>query len=250
MLMYKVNKSYFEGSINKQKSLKVEFSHGGIIEENPEKYNSMRFFTIDTKTGKKEYLDKTLHLGVRRDATAYLKTLDEETQNRLKDGFYKLKDLSVKENGEYTIMKDGDITLSEALKDIVTIPYVQKKYVKNNEIKCEEIEIDSRENYEFDLEDECIALRFIDKEFIKLGDKLVHYRNTNESNWIYFGDRMSLEEITERLINNDKYAKIADMMIDKDCKSVCRNGRNFFPLKGNAVTYEEYINYKNKVLVK
>ena len=147
------------------------------------------------------------------------------------------------------------------MEKVIIKHYVEKKYT-NGTYSIEEIS-EPNPIYVADNDNSILAIRFFDKEFIKINGKLYTYvqnsndeknARINESNWIYFGEKLSLVQlryIQSQEGNNPKYSNLIKIMVRNGHKYVCHPKGNFeessfIIMNKGDITFEEYLEQKKK----
>ncbi|MCI9434360.1 MAG: hypothetical protein HFI86_03660 [Bacilli bacterium] len=91
------------------------------------------------------------------------------------------------------------------------------------------------------------GFRFYDKEFVVDGEKSYIGETSNYSNWIYFGERLSLEEAKNKYGNDSHYRILIDNMERNNYEYVCYTQvGSFLVLGAGDMTFDEYLSLKEK----
>lgn len=92
------------------------------------------------------------------------------------------------------------------------------------------------------------GFRFYDKDFVLDGEKSYDGEKSNFSNWIYFGKRMSLEEVKSQFGHDSKnYRILISNMENNNYKYVCHTQvGSFLPMEEGDMTYEELVSQKEQ----
>lgn len=91
------------------------------------------------------------------------------------------------------------------------------------------------------------GFRFYDKEFVVDGEKSYDGETSNYSNWIYFGKRLSLDEIKVQYGNNPDYRILISNMENNDYQYVCHTqAGSFLPMKEGDMTFDELVVQKEQ----
>lgn len=132
--------------------------------------------------------------------------------------------------------------------DKIIRTYVQKSYrgILFSDVKTEEVT--ERDPLKIENDGVMQGFRFYDQRFVIDGTTQYTGEMFNYSNWIYFGERLSFEDVLKRY--SDNQILINNM---KDTYNyVCHTqAGSFLPLDDGDMTYDEYVqkvNEKNKTL--
>lgn len=92
------------------------------------------------------------------------------------------------------------------------------------------------------------GFRFYDKDFVLDGEKSYDGEKSNFSNWIYFGKRMSLEEVKSQFGHDSKnYRILISNMENNNYKYVCHTQvGSFLPMEEGDMTYDELVSQKEQ----
>ncbi len=123
----------------------------------------------------------------------------------------------------------------------ITISYVEKNY-KGLIVETTITEVAERDPMKIANDKSITGFRFYDKEFIVDGNKVYGGKKSNYSNWIYFGRRLSLEEL-KKLYRNNLYIRMLIRFMEKhDYKYVCHTQvGSFLPMGNGDLTIDEVI---------
>lgn len=129
----------------------------------------------------------------------------------------------------------------------VTKSYVEKIYrgllFSNPSVE----EVEERDPKKIKNDGSMQGFRFYDKEFIVDGEKTYDGETSNYSNWIYFGKRLSLDEIKTQYGNNPDYKILISNMENNNYQCVCHTqAGSFLPMKDGDKTYEELVSEKEE----
>lgn len=133
--------------------------------------------------------------------------------------------------------------------EIITRSFVEKEYLPGLFGEYKESEVEERDPYKVELDSHLVGFRFFDVDFITDNGKTFTSEPYNYSGWLYFGTRLSYEEIIDIYGDDKEYRILINNMRWNDLKYVCRTfeGR-FVPINENDVTYEEFSKQKDKKL--
>lgn len=135
--------------------------------------------------------------------------------------------------------------------EIVIKHYVEKIYkgMFFNETKIKEMK--ERDPLKIENDGKMQGFRFYDREYHIRNGQSYAGKSSNYSNWVLFGERLSLNEIKEKYGNNINYMTLIHNMEDNDYKYACFTQVGaFLPMDDGDITYDELINEKEKVLIK
>lgn len=91
------------------------------------------------------------------------------------------------------------------------------------------------------------GFRFYDKEFIVDGEKSYDGEKSNYSNWIYYGKRLSLDEVKTQYGNNPDYRILISNMEGNGCQYVCHTqAGSFLPMQEGDMTFDELVAQKEQ----
>ena len=91
------------------------------------------------------------------------------------------------------------------------------------------------------------GFRFYDEEFVVDGDKSYDGDKSNFSNWIYFGKRMSLEEVKAQYGNDSRYSLLISNMENNNYQYACHTqAGSFLPMKEGDMTFDELVAAKEQ----
>ncbi len=89
------------------------------------------------------------------------------------------------------------------------------------------------------------GFRFYDKEFIVYGEKNYGGEESNYSNWIYFGKRLSLDDVKSQYGDNPDYKILISNMECNNYQYVCHTqAGSFLQMEEGDITFEEFIAQK------
>ena len=129
----------------------------------------------------------------------------------------------------------------------VTKSYVEKIYrgILFSEPSISEVE--ERDPMQVANDGKMQGFRFYDKEFVVDGDKSYDGDKSNFSNWIYFGKRMSLEEVKAQYGNDSRYSILISNMENNNYQYVCHTqAGSFLPMEEGDMTFDELIAAKEQ----
>lgn len=129
----------------------------------------------------------------------------------------------------------------------VTKSYVEKIYrgILFSESSISEVE--ERDPMQVANDGKMQGFRFYDKEFVVDGDKSYDGDKSNFSNWIYFGKRMSLEEVKAQYGNNSSYSILISNMENNNYQYVCHTqAGSFLPMEEGDMTFDELVAAKEQ----
>lgn len=132
--------------------------------------------------------------------------------------------------------------------EIILKHYVEKIYkgIFFNEVSIKKVK--DRDPLKIENDGKMQGFRFYDKEYCIRNGKSYAGKSSNYSNWVLFGERLSLKDVKERF--NDKTTLIHNM-VDNNYKYVCYTQVGaFLPMDDGDITYDELVNEKEKVLIK
>lgn len=222
---------------------KTEYDNSGfskIIEDN---LISIRFAKeLKDMNGKVEIRERTskIYFGKRILTSDYFNSIDNDQLAKL---YANVKYVALMPNGSIYPMEYGDKTYEEVLSNLKWGIVRQKKYKIDNKIVYKEEAVDTKD-YSYFFEDNLLGFRYIEKAYVELGSKLIPFSNISADNWCYIGERMSLEDVMIKILDDERYMKIYNLMYQNNYKYICKIGRNFIPLTANDMTIEEIINEK------
>ena len=129
----------------------------------------------------------------------------------------------------------------------VTKSYVEKIYrgILFSEPSISEVE--ERDPMQVANDGKMQGFRFYDKEFVVDGDKSYDGDKSNFSNWIYFGKRMSLEEVKAQYGNDSRYSILISNMENNNYQYVCHTqAGSFLPMEEGDMTFDELVAAKEQ----
>lgn len=108
-------------------------------------------------------------------------------------------------------------------------------------------EIDKRDPMKIENDGKMQGFRFFDKEFVVDGEKIFDGKKSNFSKWIYFGKRLSLDEIKAEYGNNSDYSVLIGNMEVNGYQYVCHTqAGSFLPMVEGEMTFDEFIAQKEQ----
>lgn len=129
----------------------------------------------------------------------------------------------------------------------VTKSYVEKIYrgILFSEPSVEEVT--ERDPMQVENDGQMQGFRFYDKEYVVDGEKSYDGETSNYSNWIYFGKRLSLDEIKAKYGNNPDYRILIGNMEGNGYNYVCHTqAGSFLPMEEGDMTFDELIAQKEQ----
>lgn len=129
----------------------------------------------------------------------------------------------------------------------VTKSYVEKIYRGILFSESSILEVEERDPMQVANDGKMQGFRFYDKEFVVDGDKSYDGDKSNFSNWIYFGKRMSLEEVKAQYGNNSSYSILISNMENNNYQYVCHTqAGSFLPMEEGDMTFDELVAAKEQ----
>ena len=129
----------------------------------------------------------------------------------------------------------------------VTKSYVEKIYRGILFSQPSISEVEERDPMQVANDGKMEGFRFYDKEFVVDGDKSYDGDKSNFSNWIYFGKRMSLEEVKAQYGNDSRYSILISNMENNNYQYVCHTqAGSFLPMEEGDMTFDELIAAKEQ----
>ena len=129
----------------------------------------------------------------------------------------------------------------------VTKSYVEKIYRGILFSKSSISEVEERDPMQVANDGKMQGFRFYDKEFVVDGDKSYDGDKSNFSNWIYFGKRMSLEEVKAQYGNDSRYSILISNMENNNYQYVCHTqAGSFLPMEEGDMTFDELVAAKEQ----
>lgn len=129
----------------------------------------------------------------------------------------------------------------------VTKSYVEKIYRGLIVSETSTTEVAERDPMKIANDGSMQGFRFYDKEFVIDGNKSYDGETSNYSNWIYFGRRMSLEQVKELYGNNPDYRILISNMENNNYEYVCHTQvGSFLPMENGDMTFDELIAQKEQ----
>lgn len=129
----------------------------------------------------------------------------------------------------------------------VTKSYVEKIYrgILFSEPSVEEVT--ERDPMQIKNDGQMQGFRFYDKEYVVDGKKSYDGETSNYSNWIYFGKRLSLDEIKSKYGNNPDYRILISNMEGNGYQYVCHTqAGSFLPMEEGDMTFDELVAQKEQ----
>lgn len=125
-------------------------------------------------------------------------------------------------------------------------------------------EVDSRNPEQFDCNENVLGFRFYNQDFIVDSNRTYVGDKSDYSNWYYFGDRMSLEDMTRTCSDNESLidfiiqygiskgsvALITKNMERDNVDSICVFRNHAVVMNESDITMSEYVSSKKKCLIK
>lgn len=91
------------------------------------------------------------------------------------------------------------------------------------------------------------GFRFYDKEQVVDGEKIYDGERVNFSNWVFFGKRLTLEEVKQQYGKDSKYSTLISNMECNHYNSVClTQAGSYLPMEEGDMTLDEYISEHDK----
>lgn len=129
----------------------------------------------------------------------------------------------------------------------VTKSYVEKIYRGILFSEPSIAEVEERDPMQVANDGKMQGFRFYDKEFVVDGEKSYDGDKSNYSNWIYFGKRMSLEEVKAQYGNDSSYSILISNMENNNYQYVCHTqAGSFLPMEEGDMTFDELIAAKEQ----
>lgn len=129
----------------------------------------------------------------------------------------------------------------------VTKSYVEKIYRGLLFSDSSVAEVTERDPMQVKNDGQMQGFRFYDKEFVVDGEKSYDGETSNYSNWIYFGKRLSLDEIKAQYGNNPDYRILISNMEGNGYQYVCHTqAGSFLPMEQGDMTFDELIAQKEQ----
>ena len=125
--------------------------------------------------------------------------------------------------------------------------YVEKIYrgVLFSESSISEVE--ERDPMKIENDGKMQGFRFYDKEFVVDGEKSFDGEKSNFSKWIYYGKRLSLDEVKAQYGNNPDYRILISNMEGNGYQYVCHTqAGSFLPMQEGDMTFDELIAQKEQ----
>lgn len=129
----------------------------------------------------------------------------------------------------------------------VTKSYVEKIYRGLLFSEPSTTEVAERDPMKIENDGSMQGFRFYDKEFVVDGEKSYDGETSNYSNWIYFGKRMSLEQVKKLYGNNPDYRILISNMECNNYQYVCHTqAGSFLPMEEGDITFDELVKQKEQ----
>lgn len=109
-------------------------------------------------------------------------------------------------------------------------------------------EVEDRSPMKVENDGKMHGFRFFDEYQVVDGDKVFNREKVNVSNWIFFGKRITLEELKLRCDNNPKYDIFIRNVEVNHYDSICLTQLgDYFIMSDGDVTWEEYFFEHNRI---
>lgn len=129
----------------------------------------------------------------------------------------------------------------------VTKSYVEKIYRGLLFSDSSVSEVTERDPMKVENDGKMQGFRFYDKEFVVDGENSYEGKTLNYSRWIYFGKRLSLEEIKAKYGNNSDYRTLISNMEINSVEYVCHTqAGSFLPMEKGDRTFDELVEQKDQ----
>lgn len=129
----------------------------------------------------------------------------------------------------------------------VTKSYVEKIYRGLLFSDSSVTEVTERDPMKIVNDGQMQGFRFYDKEFVVDGEKSYDGEKSNYSNWIYFGKRLSLDEIKAQYGSDPDYRILISNMVNNHYQYVCYTQVGSFLLMNESdMTFEELVAQKEQ----
>lgn len=129
----------------------------------------------------------------------------------------------------------------------VTKSYIEKIYRGIFVSEASTIEVIKRDPMQIKNDGKMQGFRFYDKEFVVDGKKSYEGEITNYSNWIYFGKRLSLNEVKRLYGNHPDYRILIRNMENNNYQYVCHTQvGSFLPMEEGDMTFDELVVQKEQ----
>ena len=129
----------------------------------------------------------------------------------------------------------------------VTKSYVEKIYRGLLFSEPSITKVEERDPMKVENDGKMQGFRFYDKEFVVDGDKSYDGEKSNFSNWIYFGKRMSLEEVKSQYGKNPNYSILISNMENNNYQYICHTqAGSFLPMEDGDMTFDEVVASKTQ----
>lgn len=124
----------------------------------------------------------------------------------------------------------------------VTKSYVEKIYRGILFSESSTKEVKERNPMQVENDGKMQGFRFYDKEFVVDGKKSYDGEISNYSSWIYFGKRLSLDEVKAQYGNNPDYRILISNMENNNYQYVCHTQvGSFLPMDEKDMTFDEIL---------
>ena len=108
-------------------------------------------------------------------------------------------------------------------------------------------EVEERDPMKVENDGSMQGFRFYDKEFVVDGEKSYDGEKSNYSNWIYYGKRLSLDEVKTQYGNNPNYRILISNMEGNGYQYVCHTqAGSFLPMQEGDMTFDELVAQKEQ----
>ena len=108
-------------------------------------------------------------------------------------------------------------------------------------------EVEERDPMKVENDGSMQGFRFYDKEFVVDGEKSYDGEKSNYSNWIYYGKRLSLDEVKTQYGNNPDYRILISNMEGNGYQYVCHTqAGSFLPMQEGDMTFDELVAQKEQ----
>ena len=106
-------------------------------------------------------------------------------------------------------------------------------------------EVVERDPTKIDNDGKMQGFRFFDREEVIDGEKTYYGERTNVSKWIFFGERLSLDQVKEKYGDNSDYRTLINNMEINSIKHVCHTqAGSFLRMEEGDMTFNEYVSNK------
>lgn len=129
----------------------------------------------------------------------------------------------------------------------VTKSYVVKIYKGILFSEPSVAEVTERDPMQIKNDGQMQGFSFYDKEYVVDGEKRYEGETKNYSNWIFFGKRLSLDEIKAQYGNNPDYRILISNMEGNGYQYVCHTqAGSFLPMEQGDMTFDELVAQKEQ----